>query len=642
MPMVRLGKMPLRWCAACDLPVLERTVCGRCGGGTAKVPVTPPGDIRPAFKFDIEMVRDELDRQFGRGCGAAVIPDGRILLMNRSPSTDRMDEVVMAGRVIGSLVFDIERLEFRFIPRMDLARAIVASGKASRGWIKMDIGAIPSVMKGANALAPGVIDAAKDVAPGDEVLILDPDGKAVAVGPARMPAAEMLKNGKGVAVKTRWYGEAASLGDAPAKPLGWDDVLEANGKYLGHMVNRATGFIKNVIEEFHLPVAVSYSGGKDSLATLLLTMEAGLRPTVLFIDTGLELKETVENVKAVCEANGLELLTEDAGSAFWDSLPHFGPPARDFRWCCKTCKLGPVSRLIKKHFPEGVLTFIGQRAYESVQRQGKGAVWRNPWVAAQVGASPIQEWPALLVWLYLFSRKARANPLYERGHARIGCWLCPASDLGDMKLLEEHPDRERLMTFLRTYAEERGLPEAWLSRALWRWRRLPKGLAHHEKDHRPTRTPTTGKGPLRLILAEGYNPCTGGISVEGAFTAQLDMARACNMLLTVGKVRPLEGAGGATVVMDVIDIFPEGAIVVRGKDEAELKARVGAVHRAIVRSMACVGCGVCIGRCPKGAIRLVSGRAVIDGALCVSCGLCSEKCPVVDFVDDRKMDNCPG
>ena len=29
----------------------------RCGGGTVPVPVTPPGDIRPAFPFDIEMVR---------------------------------------------------------------------------------------------------------------------------------------------------------------------------------------------------------------------------------------------------------------------------------------------------------------------------------------------------------------------------------------------------------------------------------------------------------------------------------------------------------------------------------------------------------------------------------------------------------
>jgi phosphoadenosine phosphosulfate reductase len=636
--MVHLGKMPLRWCAACDLPVLERSRCGRCGGGTVKVPVTPPGDIRPAFQFDIEMVREELDRQFGKGSGTAVIPDGRILLLSRSPSLDRMDEVIMAGLVIGALVFDLERLEFRFIARMEVARALIGSGRLSRGWVKMDAGAIPSLKKGANALAPGVIDAAKDVLPGDEVLILDQDGKAVAVGSARMEAAEMLKNGRGVAVKTRWYGDAVPLDTSSKKPMDWDDVLEANKGYLDDMVKEAIVFISWAVKEHNLPVAVSYSGGKDSLATLLLALEAGIRPKVLFVDTGLELKETVENVENIVKEHDLELLKEDAGEAFWESLPHFGPPARDFRWCCKTCKLGPVSRLIKRNFPNGVLTFIGQRAYESVQRQGKGSVWRNPWVAAQVGASPIQEWTALLVWLYLFSRKAKANPLYERGHARIGCWLCPASDLGDMRLLEDNPDSERFMGFLEGYAAARGLSEVWLSKALWRWRSLPKGLAHYEKDFRPTRSPPAEPGALRLVLAEGYNPCTGGISVEGAFTAPLDMGRVGNMVSTVGKVRPLDDKGGAVVVMEAIDVFPEGAIVVRGKDEAELKRRVEAVRRAILRAMGCVGCGVCQGRCPKGAIALVDGKAVVDVALCVSCGLCGEKCPVTDFVDERKVD----
>ena len=87
--------------------------------------------------------------------------------------------------------------------------------------------------------------------------------------------------------------------------------------------------------------------------------------------------------------------------------------------------------------------------------------------------------------------------------------------------------------------------------------------------------------------------------------------------------------------MDVIDVFPEGAIVIRGKDEPELKARVDSVKRAIVRAMGCVGCGVCLGRCPKGAIVLVDGKATINVDDCGSCGLCSEKCPVTDFVDER-------
>jgi phosphoadenosine phosphosulfate reductase len=54
-----------------------------------------------------------------------------------------------------------------------------------------------------------------------------------------------------------------------------------------------------------------------------------------------------------------------------------------------------------------------------------------------------------------------------------------------------------------------------------------------------------------------------------------------------------------------------------------------------VRAMGCVGCGVCLGRCPKGAVTLVNGKAAINIEICESCGLCSDKCPVTDFVDEK-------
>ncbi len=55
-------------------------------------------------------------------------------------------------------------------------------------------------------------------------------------------------------------------------------------------------------------IAVSYSGGKDSLATLYLALEAGLKPPIIFIDTGLEFPETVENVRMTAEKYGLPLV----------------------------------------------------------------------------------------------------------------------------------------------------------------------------------------------------------------------------------------------------------------------------------------------------------------------------------------------
>ena len=47
---------------------------------------------------------------------------------------------------------------------------------------------------------------------------------------------------------------------------------------------------------------------------------------------------------------------------------------------------------------------------------------------------------------------------------------------------------------------------------------------------------------------------------------------------------------------------------------------------AEVNQDVCVGCGVCEGACPVGAIK-VDGKATVDAEACVSCGACAGECP---------------
>jgi phosphoadenosine phosphosulfate reductase len=236
-------------------------------------------------------------------------------------------------------------------------------------------------------------------------------------------------------------------------------------------VDEAVRFMRRIMSENQsLPVVVSFSGGKDSLATLLLGLRTGVRLPILYIDTGLEFPETVRHVREVARRHGLELIVEGAPeNAFDEGFKVFGPPGRDFRWCCKTNKLGPTVRAIAQHFPKGVLSFIGQRRYESESRAAKPRVWRNPWTPGQIGASPIQDWTALHVWLLIMNDGEPYNPWYDRGLDRIGCTICPASDLAELMVVERgsegyHIWKERL----EEYATDRGLPPTWVELAMWR------------------------------------------------------------------------------------------------------------------------------------------------------------------------------
>lgn len=127
-----------------------------------------------------------------------------------------------------------------------------------------------------------------------------------------------------------------------------------------------------------MKVSVSYSGGKDSLAVLQLVDECLEDYEIMFADTGLEFPETLDNVKQVAEHYGKELRTASAGDSFWDSISVFGPPTMDTRWCCKICKLGPITRLIDENYEGGCLSFIGQRQYESHARSISKKVWKIP------------------------------------------------------------------------------------------------------------------------------------------------------------------------------------------------------------------------------------------------------------------------
>ncbi len=171
----------------------------------------------------------------------------------------------------------------------------------------------------------------------------------------------------------------------------------------------------------------------------------------------------------------LELIVEHAPEhAFFGNLNYFGPPGRDFRWCCKTNKLGPTVKAIMEHFPDGVLSFIGQRKYESEQRADKPRIWRNPWTPGQIGASPIQHWTALHVWIYIFMRKAPYNPWYSRVSTASAASSAPPRTWRSWNWLTERGLR-RWNAYLEI-CWNRSPAEGMGRAGLWRWKRIPPSV----------------------------------------------------------------------------------------------------------------------------------------------------------------------
>lgn len=452
-----LGRILLRWCDACHVPVLSKR-CS-CGKETREVPVTPPGDARPAFPDDIALINSIYTDHFG----APLVPDGHIALLNKVPDQDRMEEVVVGGGVAGIIRYFPGERRWEPVPRPEACRLFIPTKRV----VVVSDDAVPFIRdQGMSVLAPGLVFIEDSVRAGDEVFILARDGTCIGVGRAKVDATAARSMGKGSVVRTRRNIASQIIPGAAT----WDCAVRANARVLEDTEAEAVSFVKAVAERNPGIVAnVSYSGGKDSLATLLVVTKAIGKVPMLFADTGLEFPETYENVRAVSEKYGLEVLRTDGNNTFWETFAEQGPPAVNARWCCRVCKLSPVANFIQDRWGE-CLSFIGQRRYESATRAQSDRVWRNRNVRAQLSAAPIHNWTALHVWLYIMRERAPYNALYGHRLDRIGCFMCPSSDMALIHMIaEEYPDLWRGWTAkLSAWQQSRGLPVEWITEGRWR------------------------------------------------------------------------------------------------------------------------------------------------------------------------------
>jgi len=517
-----------------------------------------------------------------------LLPPQKIVLLNAIPDIDCCEEIILDGQVIGLHRYRIDTLSWEFIPKIEGARRLVELTPAKQ--VVIEESAVKFIVGGANLLRPGIKTADASIKEGDYVIGVTEQGKAILVGIATMAGVNMQTRERGMAVKKRYKAQPLEP-QILASGQTMEQVLEANSTLLKRIEDEAISFIQQTSEKTNLPIVVAFSGGKDSLAVLLLTKKALTEKpfAVMFVNTGIEFPETIENVYSTTAKFGVDnqlIVKEVSKEQFFQVLQLYGLVARDYRVCCKTVKLGPTTQLIEEHFPSGCLSFIGQ--------------------------------------------------LYEAGFERIGCMFCPASNMNEFKIIASRYPTEwkEWQNIVTQIAEQQGMDQRWIKHGFWRWKVPPPKI--HELAERmginlsPSDSSTSNEStPFEYSVRNRGD--ASELVVEGRFHVSIDLDRAATFLFVLGDV-VLDGERDMLEISFAGEnssghgfLFGNGQFTLSGMSElqtAELFVRT------VLRGLLCTACGTCLALCKNDAIILEEDKVRINTEKCVRCQAClSGKCP---------------
>lgn len=129
---------------------------------------------------------------------------------------------------------------------------------------------------------------------------------------------------------------------------------------------------------------VSFSGGKDSTAMLLMMIEKGIKiDEIIFLDTGAEFPDMYNHIKKVENYINRKIIILKAENNFEYMMLHYekkkgknkgqkGYSWPDFRnrWCTQYLKKSVISKYLKKYKNDEIIEFHGIAADE-VERLNK-------------------------------------------------------------------------------------------------------------------------------------------------------------------------------------------------------------------------------------------------------------------------------
>ena len=334
-------------------------------------------------------------------------------------------------------------------------------------------------------------------------------------------------------------------------------------------------------------VAVSFSGGKDSLVALDLAYRVGIRKAV-FCDTTIEFDETKEFVKCVERFHGIDIDTVRAPVTFFEMIKHVGLPSRILRWCCDVFKFAPLSNYAVRENLYGFVT--GLRMKESNKRSRYKEFDNNPLVPVKQ-INPILNWTDEDVWKYIKRNSLPVNPLYKH-FDRIGCWCCPfKTDKEWKKIKELFPEKASLFEqVLAEFASKMNVKdkEEFIDRRGW----------------------AAWSSPVKKISVGIYSPCQANRDkVDLIFSGQNE-----KQIERIIKILPI-------ITGDYFFVRNKLRITIKDLDRRRLNV-------LIEKAINCKACGACTSLCRTGALQVDGESVYVDFTKCNRCQRCIKTQPL--------------
>jgi phosphoadenosine phosphosulfate reductase len=338
-------------------------------------------------------------------------------------------------------------------------------------------------------------------------------------------------------------------------------------------------------------MAVSFSGGKDSLVALDLAVRVGITKAV-YCDTTADFDETVEYVEKVRGFYGIDLVTARGAAEFFDSIDHVGLPTRRARWCCEVHKYGPIARYARER---GIKAFVtGLRRNESPRRTLYEERDQNPMIPVPQ-INPILDWTTEDIWSYIHTYGLPYNPLYDKGLKRVGCWCCPyKSDSEWEEMRAVFPEKvESFERVIETQADKLGIKdkERFVKKRGWvKW-----------------------ISPQRRRVMGELRPCDAN---DGSAFDVVNIRFHEDAEHNAKKVARL-----LPVLTDLFTVMPDNSIKVTVGNLDKKKQKINLKILA-EKSANCFSCGACTSVCPTGALKVDRLSVYVDEEFCTHCGKC--------------------